>query len=332
MIPRRSTLVLLSFLLALATRAFARPIDDSPSDHVSPAIAARLSALAPDHPGAYMDLADEIADASGGESALARTLYVLAFRLQPGMASNAVGTPLDAAPLLGLAAIERRDATRRWLLALARSVDSRYTQFDWSVSTGLAVSEELAYKAASVLGLARSGEGREARRLLAEPGVRELLKRYERAIGDEGQPGFVSALEQTIAIWPCPECGNARVITKPGPKGPEVRLCPTCRGNPGPILTREELLNQLRFESILLNGIQRSWIAQSLIDQSAPLRDPDPADLPALYSVDATRPYWRNGQWVATPDDAAERPRAAPSPPPRGTNTVPASRPEPAPK
>jgi hypothetical protein len=293
-----------------------------PDPAVTPAIAERLAALTPDHPAAYMELAEEIADASKDDSPLVRTLYVLAFRLQSTPHAGSAVSPIDASPLIGLAALERNDANRRWLLSLARSLDSRYALFDWSLASGLAVSDDIAYKAATTLGLARSGEGREARRVLAEPGVRELLKRYERALNGASQPGFVATLEQTIAIWPCPECGNSRIVTKPGPKGPEVRLCPTCRGNPGPILTPQEWIFQLRFESILLNGIQRSWVAQSIIDQGAPLHDPDPADLPALYNVDATKPCWRDGQWVSA---AA----AAPATPPAKTNTVPARKPAP---
>ncbi len=310
-----------SLMLALATLAQTPQEPPAPSAE----FASRLAALSPDRPAEYMLLAEEVADARPEDPTLARTLFVLAFHLQRDPAQ------IDAAPVIALASMERHEPTRRWLLALAGSVDRRYTQFDWSVAGGQPISDDLAYKAATVLGLARAGDGREARRLLGEPGVKDLLTRYERAIPTSGQPGALTALEQTIALWPCPECGNTRYVSKSGPRGLEVRLCPTCRGNPGPQLARTELIDQLRFEAILLNGIQRSWAAQALIDQGAPLRDPDPADLPALYAVDPDKPLWRDGQWVSAAKESKPKPpprdASPPATPAPKTNTVPAPRP-----
>ena len=58
---------------------------------------------------------------------------------------------------------------------------------------------------------------------------------------------------------------------------------------PGPQLSEEELIAQLRFEAVLLNGIQRSWSAQMVVDLGATLRDPDPEDLGEFVVSDYLR-------------------------------------------
>jgi hypothetical protein len=266
---------------------------------VAPDIAARLAKLAPDDPTAYFLLAEELADTAAEEpdKALPRSLFVLAFDLDR---KRGTGGPLAASCALGLAKIERLERDRRWLAALAGGLDARDALPDWNVPAG-SLSDDLAYKAATVLGLARSGDGIEARHLLEQPGVLDVLKRYERAIGTSGETGALSRLDKYIQKWPCPECHNERVVRRQTDKGVELRLCPVCHGNPGPVLDEEELTGQLRFEAALLNGIQRSWGATIVIDQGAPLRDPDPDQLASYYRVDPSKPYWRDGQWVETP-------------------------------
>jgi hypothetical protein len=95
----------------------------------------------------------------------------------------------------------------------------------------------------------------------------------------------------------CSECKNRRFIKSQ--QG--VRLCPTCGGKPGPKLSQQELLYQLRLESSLLHGVQRSWIAQTVVDGGAPLRDLDPDELAATYRIDPARTRWRNGAWESPP-------------------------------
>jgi hypothetical protein len=89
-------------------------------------------------------------------------------------------------------------------------------------------------------------------------------------------------------------------------------LCDTCRGNPGPTITEEEMANHLRIEAVLLEGEQRSWAAQLVADAGAPLRDLDPAELAATYGVDPARPVWRGGEWVAGGANAIAPPNKEP--------------------
>jgi hypothetical protein len=295
----RALSVVSAFLLALTAAGLA-PI---PRPAIDADLQPKLRALAPENREAYFLLAEEVAErgtvaADADTLNLAKTLYALAFELdrRTGQAG-----PLAASSALGLASIERLERDRRWLTAVAGAIDRRYSLPDWTISAGGSISDEQAYDAATVLGLARAGMGRDARKLIDKPGVRQTLTRYERLIGTTGETGALSRLEKYMAAWPCPECNNERVVRKMGDHGPELRLCPTCHGNPGPDLSDEEYIGQLRFEAALLNGIQRSWAAQVIVDQAAPLRDPDPDELAATYRVDATHPYWRDGRWTDKP-------------------------------
>jgi len=276
----------------------ARPVVPPPK--LDEATNTRLAALRPDNPEAYFLLGEEIADGADDEPrlTLATSLFALAFELDR---KRGAGSTLAAASAMALARIERLDRDKRWLMAIAGSVDRRYALPDWNVGAAASISDETAFRAATVLGLSRSGEGREARRLLDQPGVSDVLKRYERAIGTTGETGALSRLDKYMQQWPCPDCSNTRSISKPGERGPEVRLCPTCRGNPGPRLDAEEFIAQLRFEAALLNGIQRSWAAQVVVDQGAPLRDPDLDELAPTYGVEAAKAYWRGGAWTDKP-------------------------------
>ncbi|MEX2219099.1 MAG: hypothetical protein WD749_10110 [Phycisphaerales bacterium] len=296
--PGACLLALAAFLGGAGTAQ--PPPEAGPLGAVAPEIAERLARLVPGDPEPYFLLAEELADDAVDEAqkVLPRALFVLAFELDR---RRPEGGPLAASAALGLASIERLERDRRWLTALAATIDRRYALPDWNVAAAPVLSDELAVSAASVLGLVRAGEGREARKVMEQPGVMDVLRRYERAIGTTGETGAISRIQKYAQQWPCPDCGNERSVRRMGQRGPEQRLCPTCRGNPGPTLDGEELLAQLRFESALLSGIQRSWAAQIIVDQGAPLRDPDPDQLARYYSIDPARAYWRDGQWSAAP-------------------------------
>jgi hypothetical protein len=275
-----------------------QPQQPAPAPSLAPALHEfkdRLAALTPSNPQGYFLLAEEIADGAEDQerSALAQTLYALAFELYRAAGDN----QRAASCAIGLASTERLERSKRWLEAVAGALDRRYALPDWAVAATGSITDETALKAATVLGLARAGEGRDARKLYEQPGVADLMRRYERAMGSSGETGSLSRLQKYMDAWPCKECGNARVVGRPGEKGSELRLCPTCKGNPGPRLSPDEYLAQLRFEAALLNGIQRSWAAQITVDQGAPLRDPDPAEVGATYGVDAARAFFRDGKW-----------------------------------
>lgn len=257
----------------------------------------RLASLSPDEPSAYLSLAEEIIDLGRVEEVpLARELLALAFELDR---LDGGGSEVAASSCLALASIEPSGAARRWYLALAGSVDRRYAETDWTAAAAVAAGEQTALAAATALGYARAGEGSRAREIVRDGAVLGLITEFERVMSTVGSTGAVFRFQRALEDWPCPECGNQRVIAKPSNEGVQHRLCYTCRGNPGPELSTQDLAGQLRFESILLRGIQRSWGAQITADQGAPLRDPEAEELARTIGVSADRPLWRDGAWAA---------------------------------
>ena len=267
----------------------------------------RLGSLEPTDAEAYFRLGEEVAELATSKSGedVARQLFALAFELD-----RHDGSPTWVAPssCIALASIARLESDERWLRAIANRIDPRYTPAPWRVGAadGGGVSTA-SFAAAEAVGETRAGNGIQARALLEKQGVRELLLRYGRMLGFSASTGAAWQIEQWAGDWPCRECGNERVVFRPNTEPPSYRECYTCRGNPGPKLSTEQVVAQLRFESRLLQGISRSWGAQLAIDMAAPLREPVPEELAAVLGVDADRPYWRGG-WVASPDDRAVSP------------------------
>lgn len=274
---------------------------------------AALEALRPADPEAYLRLGEDVADAEHNAEgvALAMRLFALAFELD--RARGVAGGPIAASACLALADLSPQDRDRRWLTALATAMDPKRKLPAWMDPREQDSEGHAGYIAATALGLVRSGDGVTARQMLEDAQVRRSLERHDRFLTENGEWGGLASLEVEAAKWPCRECANARVVKRSGPGGStEFRLCPGCDGNPGPKLTPERLIVQLRLESWLLGASQRSWSAQAAADLGRPLRDPDPAEVIATFNVDANKPIFRDGQWVeAKPlPDASSTPAA----------------------
>lgn len=320
---RPHPLRVLALLASVSAGAFSLAQTAPPAPPVSPApnaaqalpdvprLVERLVALHPSDPEAYFLLAEEVAFEATAPAhvRLAQTLYALAYELDRERGQTALG----ASCCLGLAATERSESAQLWLRALAGAIDRRYVQPDWSAPADGDAPGGTPLMVATIVGLVRAGEGALAReRLDDHPDALAMLKKYEPLMGNTGERGGLSRLELNMSGWPCRECGNRRIVIKKNTDPPESVLCYTCNGNPGPILSRAELIAQLRFESRLLNGIQRSWAAQILSDFGATLHDPDPAELATAYDADPAKPLYRDGRWVADPAGA---PAPVPAPP-----------------
>jgi hypothetical protein len=309
----RITALLLSLALLLpAARAQpaeapveAPPPTTSPSPPVTPfpATDARLWALDPRSPWEYFKLGEEVAAVAADvqNHTLARTLFVLAYETAKSAPQESKvgpgGADIRISVCLALAAIASSESERRWLHAIASSLGWNSPLGAEPASGGSpAPADPAALELATAMGLIRIGDGRRAARLLDKPEVSRLLEHTEKLLSPAGLSGGAARIRRLMAEWPiCAECKNRRFIKSQD----GVRICPTCAGKPGPKLPQQELLYQLRLESTLLHGVQRSWVAQAVVDGGAPLRDLDPDELAATYRVEPSKTLWRAGTWTA---------------------------------
>jgi len=202
---------------------------------------------------------------------------------------------VQASACIALADTARFERDRRWLWSIARLIDPRYGEPDWSRTVDRVVSDESAFRAATVLGLLRAGEGFRAKELLRDESVRSVFRWYSGLLTGTGPGNVLAVLDAEADRWPCPECRNER-LARTG-DGTKPR-CFTCGGTPGWELGEAGLLAMLRFESRVLSGVMRSWGAQLAADLGEPLRDPDPAAVAGAMNVDTSKVLYRDGAWV----------------------------------
>lgn len=298
----------------------APPAPPTGPSRIEAAFGPRLRALDPARPAAYLTLAEDVADedTSPEARALAQALFTFAALLPrtrvPSTPSDATTDAPDwlaASACLGLASLARSEQERRWLTALAGTLSPAHTAGDGQGPTANrsdSVSRDAAALGlATAIGMVRVGEGRRAQRLLDSPAVASMLGSYERLLSPGGLSGGAERVRSLAGrSGPCVQCHNRRVIKD----ADGVRLCPSCQGRPGPKLSVPEVVAQLRLESLLLNGIQRSWAAQVVTDGGAPMRELDPSLLVDVYGVDLSRPVWRDGAWAAEASGSAAEPHA----------------------
>jgi len=308
----------LIFVVPCSARAADPPDQESVA---SRPLADRLLALKPSEPEAYFTLAEEVADKADdpGSRRLATRLYVLAYELDRARG----GIPaLAASSCLGLIPVTSAQRDRLWLSAVARLLDPRHASLRWIEHDRPTEPESAFYKAATLLGHVRAGQGLAARQLLQDPQVAAVLDRFDRTMVRLGVQGGARGLEREASLWPCPECSNERILRR-GNRGQAPRLCSNCKGTPGPALDQSAFANHLRMESLLLQGSQRSWAAQLSVDHGAPLLDPDPDAVAETFNIDPTLVVYRDGQWTTDPNAPAQSPKN-PTPKSDPTNKPPA--------
>lgn len=312
------------FVLALRT-GFAgvpQPAGANNAEPGSEGVVDRLTALRPDDPNAYLELAEELLDRPPSPTARALVVHLLvvAFELDrlDGGSHHTAGSAAIA-----LASLPSSRSSREWLLATAQRLDQRHAAPLWLAPPDSETEQSNGYQIALVMGFVRAGQGTMAKQVYSKPDVAASLDAFDRTMKTMGASGGADGLRREAERWPCRECDNKGVVRRTIGGSSELRRCPNCGGMPGPRLTPAEYVAQLRIESHLLSGRQRSWAAQVATDDGAPLIDPDPAALPALFRVDATRTLYRNGEWVApatkpgqTTPDPMPKPPAKPAPEP----------------
>lgn len=221
----------------------------------------RLTALTPDDPAAYFDLAEEIADAAQDEEdrALARHLFGLAGALDIDRFARSA--------CLALADLNDDPTEKRRLLALARLLDERLGDQGWVTAPGAeAIDAAAALALVESFSYYRRGQGARALALLDDGGGAALFARYADAIGGEAR--FRE---------------NARRY----------------RGGESPVKSDAEVGEMLLLESGLLAGGGRSWSADLLLHRGRTLVEVDPERIGEALGVDPSRSVRRNERWVA---------------------------------
>ena len=109
------------------------------------------------------------------------------------------------------------------------------------IKSSTASRDPNAFELATMLGFSRCGEGRRAAKILEKQGVSQLLDKCDKLL----RPGVGGANEvrKHIDEWPlCAQCRNHRTIKD----GTGIHLCQMCSGLPGPKMSLEELIGQIR--------------------------------------------------------------------------------------
>ncbi len=79
--------------------------------------------------------------------------------------------------------------------------------------------------------------------------------------------------------------------------------CKLYRGQRRPMIAADDLHRMLQLEAAVLAGADRAWSGELLLGRGIPLVEVDPDNLQQTLGADASRPYYRRGQWVALDDD-----------------------------
>jgi len=257
------TALLPVFILAVAAA--------SSLQEVSPEIEARLRALSPRDPEAYLILGEDVADAAQtpGETVLAKQLFGLAGALAPvqfGRSAALALADMEADPALAaryhvLAELLTVDQTSRPL----RDEQEERGDGSLSVSAVIGVARALSHY--------RNGQGSEALAQLENENVRALFVTYATFI-----PGGVARFEED---------------------------CRRYRSRQRPSLTDRERYRLWRLELALLSGGQASLADDLLRRRGEPLAEVDPANVEESFGVDPSRCLWREGGWQEQEQGAA---------------------------
>jgi hypothetical protein len=246
------------FLTLVATAATA-PIAEPPVRSFD--LESRLTALDPDRPIEYLELAEEIAEGlSEGDSddrSLARRLYGLAGRLDLDR--------LAASAALGIASLtpDRRIADRYRAAASLLDPDAAGSgaglQAEVDAATAMEISE--------AFGEFRTGRAIALRRLLQDPARERLLRSWDQAL-----PGGLDWLKRQSEA-----AGKGR-----------------------PALDRSDALAMIRVELVLLDRGRPDWSTLLAVEGDPPIVDLRLDRVPSMLLDDekASRPRYRGGQWV----------------------------------
>ena len=264
---------------------------------------AAAAALSPEHPEAYLELAEQILDRPDAPERieLARQMLVRAVeygRLRKGAERTA------ASAALALASISPQASQRQWLRAVAATLDANYSAMRPSDRIDAAAGS----RAGEAITRLRAGEGIRPRELLADPAVRAVLKQNEAALSADGTTS-VSDLDAAAKKQPCASCGGRLLVMPQGPRS--ATLCSACKGQAFLAVSTRDFGSQVRMQLRLLGVPQDRW-GDATEAEMLPARDPDAAEIAKVFGVDTTFVAWRDGKWQLPAEARKSVPAAKP--------------------
>ena len=227
----------------------------------------RLHALSPGDPLAYIEIAEEMVDsAQSAELRNATELRQLARHLF-GLAGAIDPETFGRSACFALAAMSDDEQEKARFRMLADWLPGRDVLHSWTAAERdeKQVTPGMALALSEALGFYRQGHGNRALSLLEKHDLEAMLERFGDLL----------------------------------PGGPE-RFLEDCRhytGGKKPTIFEGGIARMLILESALLSGTERSWAGEVLLTSARPLVEIDPAQLDEALGVDATKPYFVNGQW-----------------------------------
>jgi hypothetical protein len=249
---------------------------------------AAAAALSPEHPEAYLELAEQILDRPDAPERIELARQMLVRAVEYGRSrKGAEHTAASAA--LALASISPQASQRQWLRAVAATLHPDYSAMRPSDRIDTAASS----RAAEAITRLRAGEGIRPRELLADPAVRTVLKQNEAALSADGTTS-VSDLDAAAKKQPCTSCGGRLLAMPQGPRS--AMLCSACKGQAFLAVSTRDFGSQVRMQLRLLGVPQDRW-GDATEAEMLPARDPDAAEIAKVFGVDTTFVAWRDGKW-----------------------------------
>lgn len=225
----------------------------------------QLTALNPNDPGDYFELAEEVADRATSDSE--RQLAQHLFRLAGALDEERYGR----SAALALADLARIDTEKRTWLALATLLDRRSVMPAWSARQDERnqIEPDRALALCNAFSYYRLGRGERVLQLDREHDIASLLRRFSRQLGDPDR--FLE---------------DARLYQ---------------RGARHPRMTDATLVEMLRLEVALLSGPGSSWSSDRLLNGGDILVEVDTTRPAEAFGIDPTMAYYRSGRWTNRP-------------------------------
>lgn len=261
-----------------------------------------LSKLDPDEPSTYLRAGEELG--ARAQSDQDRLLAIETLAVGLGIASRLDDRELAASLCIALSSVESNihRASALWDLALLLD-PSRYAS--WVIHRDALVELQTATRARAAQGLyaARFHDPQTAESILSQRSVRNIIT--EAATRAGFTPNTVDRLiDQLIESAKNDPCKGRVFVRQRGDGQVWWAACTDPHRPIGASTSDESFAQLIQLELILLDEQSLSsdsmpWDSVSYFEQTQPSRDPSVSAFMTIYSIDLSKPIWKNGSWVS---------------------------------